>query len=318
MRAARILLAAFVAALPAATPAQTTHFEARFEISLHSEGEGPGFRAPRGVTTDLFGNVFVADTGNHRVVHFDPDGRLVFEFGGYGWDEGQLSGPTDACAREGFRLFVVDEGNERIQQFDIGDASPEGAVFPFREGAGLLGEALVRPSRMDVDSEGRVYVSDALCHCVWIFTPTGELVTRLGGLGEAPSRFRDPAGVAVGTRGRVYVADSGNRRVQVFDAIGNWLAAWGGPEQDVLSVPTGLDVGPDGNVYVSDAGSGRVRVFTPGGVPLFEFGGPGDGPGRFRAPVDLAVGPDGRVWVVDEAREVVEGYRIERVAAGER
>jgi DNA-binding beta-propeller fold protein YncE len=303
-----------LAAAPAPAPAAGgAKFAVRFDRELVVPPDRPRFRAPRGVSTDPFGNVFVADTGNHRVVHFDADGRFVFEFGGYGWDEGELAGPTDVSAREGFRLFVVDETNERIQEFDIGDSSPEGSVFPFREAEGLSGEELVHPTHMDLDSEGRVYVSDGLCHCVWIFAPTGELAARLGGRGEAPSRFRDPAGVAVGPRGAVYVADAGNGRVQVFDSIGNWESAWSGPAEDPLLRPSGIDVGPDGNVYVSDAGSARVRVFTAAGVPLLDFGGPGDGPGTFRLPADVAVGPDGRVWIADEAREVVEGYRIERV-----
>lgn len=296
----------------------SARFLARFEISLQAASDGPGFREPLGVSTDPFGDVFVADTGNHRVVQFDPQGRFVIALGGYGWSDDELSRPTDVCAREGFRLFVVDAGNDRIQEFDIGDSSPEGTAFPFREGEGLSGEALVRPWRMDADREGRIYVSDELCHCVWIFAPTGDLVTELGGLGDAPSRFRNPAGVAVGPRGAVYVADAGNGRVQVFDSIGNWKAAWKGPVEDPLEEPTGIDVGADGNVYVADARAARIRVFTAAGIPLFSFGGPGDGPGRFRAPVDVAVGPDGRVWVVDEVRATVEGYRIERTVAGER
>jgi len=136
------------ATLPGAATAQdeprdtgSARLEARFEMSLHSTPDGPGFRSPGAISADLFGNVFVADTGNHRVVHFDADGRFVFEFGGYGWNDGELSSPTDVSAREGFRLFVVDAGNERIQQFDISDSSPEGEVFPFREGEGLFGVA---------------------------------------------------------------------------------------------------------------------------------------------------------------------------------
>lgn len=296
---------------PAEEAPPSARFRAELDVALAAPPDGPGLRGPLGVSTDLFGNVFVADTGNHRVLRYDADGAFVFQFGGYGWSEGELSRPTDVCAREGFRLFVVDAGNERIQEFDIGDSSPEGTAFPFGEGRGLSGEELVRPVRMDADREGRVYVSDELCHCVWIFSATGELVTQLGGLGEAPSRFRGPAGVAVGGRGEVYVADPGNRRVQVFDSIGNWKAAWGGPAGDPLEEPTGIDVGPDGNVYVADAAAARVRVFTAAGIPLFSFGG-------FRAPVDVAVGPDGRVWVVDEIRQTVEGFRIERAVAGER
>jgi len=65
---------------------------------------------------------------------------------------------------------------------------------------------------------------------------------------------------------------------------------------------------------VADTGAAEIRVFTPAGAPLFRFGGSGDGPGRFRRPVDVAVGPDGRVWVVDEKRGVVEGFSILRTS----
>ena len=287
------------------------------DLSLIVGPDDPGFRSPRAVSLDLFGNVFVADTGNHRVVHFDPAGRVVFAFGDYGWDVGEFSDPTDVCAREGFRLFVVDEGNERIQEFDIGDSSPEGAVFPFREGQGIGTEALVRPHRMEIDAEGRIYVSDTLSHYVWIFAPTGELVVRLGGPGEAAGQFREPAGVTVGPGGRVYVADPGNSRIQVFDSIGNWTAEWRGPDDDPLVTPTGLAYDPAGRIWVADPGTSRIRALTLSGNELFGFGGPGDGLGHFRMPVDVAVDAEGRVWVVDEEREVVERFRVERVPGGE-
>ncbi len=312
-----VLLASSVIFGPASRIVADVRLAAVPDLSLHASPEGPGFRGPTAVSVDLFGQVFVADTGNHRVVHFDSTGRLVRIFGDQGWGVGEFSGPSDVCAREGFRLFVVDEGNERIQEFDIGDSSPEGAVFPFREAEGLAGEDLVRPFRMDLDAEGRIYVSDSLCHCVWIFSPTGQLVERLGEAGSAPGQFRSPAGVAVGPGGRVHVADAGNARIQVFDSIGNWIAAWGGPATDPLSEPTGIDVDAEGNLWIADPGLSRVRVFTADGGLLFDLGGAGDGPGRFRAPVDVALDPDGSVWVVDEIREVVERFRIERVPGGE-
>ncbi len=307
-------LAAFPGAPAPAGAADSTgtRFVARFEAELLPPSDGPALRRPSGVTTDFQGNVFVADTGNHRILQFDSNGRFVFAFGGYGWNDGELSSPTDASAREGFRLFVADAGNDRVQQFDIGDSSPEGFAFPFREGTGLGGEALVRPSRLDIDDEGRMYVSDSLCHCIWIFAPTGELVNRLGGLGDEPARFRDPAGVAVGARGRVYVADAGNRRVQVFDALGNWIRVWGGPNEELFTEPTGIDAGPDETLYVADRGAARILLLSSEGQVLFRFGGPGEGPGSFRAPVDLAVAPDGAVYVVDQGRQVVERYRLVR------
>jgi DNA-binding beta-propeller fold protein YncE len=297
---------------------ESAEFVARFEGALVPPAKGPAYRRPSGVTTDFQGNVFVADTGNHRILQFDARGRFVFEFGGYGWNVGELSSPTDACAREGFRLFVADAGNDRVQQFDIGDLSPEGAIFPFEEGEGFSGEALVRPTRLDVDDEGRMYVSDPMCHCVWIFTPTGELVTQLGGHGVESSRFLSPAGVAVASKGRVYVADAGNRRIQAFDPLGNWIASWGGPREPLFVEPSGIDLDAEGNVVIADRGAARVVVLSPRGIRLFAFGGPGDGPGSFRAPVDVAVAPDGSFLVVDQQRETVERYRLVRDGAEHR
>ncbi len=322
MRTRRILpIAGLIAVLPGVAQGQEApaapEWTVRRAAALVPPPGGPAFREPAAVSADPFGALFVADTGNHRVVEFDAAGRPVFEFGGYGWRDGQLAQPTDVCAREGFRLFVVDAGNERIQQFDIRDESAEGAAFPFEAGAGLGEETLVRPSRMDLDAEGRVYVADELCHCVWIFAPTGALVARWGGLGDAPTRFRAPAGVAVADKGRVYVADAGNRRIQVFDSIGNWVAAWTGPVDDPLVEPAGIDVGPDGRVWVADAGAGRVRAFTPEGFPVLSFDGTADGE-ALGAPCDVEAVPGDVVWVVDRERAAVEGFRVERVPAGAR
>jgi len=289
-----------------------TQLVARYEGTLVVPPTEPPFRSPSGITTDFQGNVFVVDTGNHRVLHFDRMGRFVIDFGGYGWNTGELSSPTDASAREGFRLFVADAGNERIQQFDIGDSSPEGVAFPFAEGAGLQSEELVRPSRLDIDEEGRMYISDSLCHCIWIFTPTGELLSKMGGLGDEPSRFREPSGVAVGNKGQVFVADTGNRRIQVFDPLGNWVASWGSPSDGLFIEPTGIDADLEGRVYIADRASARIHVFTAEGRSLFTFGGKGKGPGTFQAPVDIAAAPDGRIFVVDQERQTVERYRILR------
>lgn len=297
---------------------QGTQFLARFRGSLVlPPGETP-LRAPGAVTTDFQGHVFVADTGNHRVLQFDEHGNFLAEFGGYGWGDNELSEPTDLSAREGFRLFVADSGNNRVQQFDISDQVESGTIFPFREGEGLEDESLVRPTHLDVDREGRVYIADMLCDCIFVFSPVGEFVQRLGGLGSELSQFRDPRGVAVTGKGRIYVADSGNARVQVFDALGNWISSWGGEGVDLFVEPTGIDLTANGDVVVVDRARAEVHLLTADGAKLFSFGGSGEGSGKFKAPIDVAVARDGTFYIVDEGRSSVDHYELVREASGVR
>jgi DNA-binding beta-propeller fold protein YncE len=74
--------------------------------------------APGGLAVDAEGNIWIADTELHRVVVFDPAGRLLLSWG----SEGELSGafrrPADIAVGDGL-VYVLDEGNSRVQVFEI-------------------------------------------------------------------------------------------------------------------------------------------------------------------------------------------------------
>ena len=73
--------------------------------------------------------------------------------------------------------------------------------------------------RLSVDSEGHVYVSDALFHNVQIFTADGKVALFFSRLGVGPGELQAPAGMAFGPDNRLYVADQLNHRIQVFQYI---------------------------------------------------------------------------------------------------
>jgi hypothetical protein len=80
-------------------------------------GEEP-LEGPEAVAMDHRGNIVIADTGNHRVVIVSRDGSVLEEFGGYGWEEGQLDSPSDLSIYLGFYTYVLDEGNRRVVRYD--------------------------------------------------------------------------------------------------------------------------------------------------------------------------------------------------------
>lgn len=65
------------------------------------------------------GDVFVTDGyGNHRVVHFDKNGKYVKEWGKMGVGPGEFSLPHSIVMDSKGHLYVADRSNVRVQVFD--------------------------------------------------------------------------------------------------------------------------------------------------------------------------------------------------------
>lgn len=78
------------------------------------EGE---IRRPFGVCLDGDDYIYVADTGNNRVLKFAPDGRFICQWGGSGAGVGQLTTPIGVAVNEKGSVFVLESNNGRIQEF---------------------------------------------------------------------------------------------------------------------------------------------------------------------------------------------------------
>jgi sugar lactone lactonase YvrE len=77
---------------------------------------------PRGVIVDRFGNVYVADSNNHRVMRWPKESQIgSIVVGGNG--EGKQSNQFHYCKGLSFdrqgNLYVVDWDNNRVQKFDV-------------------------------------------------------------------------------------------------------------------------------------------------------------------------------------------------------
>lgn len=74
---------------------------------------------PRGIKYDIYGNLYVADKENDRVVMFCANrtvGRVVVGGGG---TSGTLSKPVDVAFDSEMNLYVSDEGKQAVIKFDL-------------------------------------------------------------------------------------------------------------------------------------------------------------------------------------------------------
>lgn len=79
--------------------------------------EAGQLRSPWGITVDGASDVYVTDTGNHRIEKFDREGNFITQWGGFGNGDGQFNFPYGIAVDAKGSVFVVDSGNTRVQQF---------------------------------------------------------------------------------------------------------------------------------------------------------------------------------------------------------
>lgn len=75
------------------------------------------FYRPAALGFDFEGNLFVLDSGNHRVQVFSPDGAFVRTMGEPGEGPGQLADPQGMFVHPDGRVWIADTRNRRLQRF---------------------------------------------------------------------------------------------------------------------------------------------------------------------------------------------------------
>ncbi|MDH5742901.1 MAG: 6-bladed beta-propeller [Candidatus Aminicenantes bacterium] len=87
--------------------------------SVSSFGEDDYFHRPSDIEVDHQRSlIYIADSGNNRVLVFDFDGKLLRIVGREGHGPAEFSRPTGLYIFEDGRLAVADHHNRRIQVFD--------------------------------------------------------------------------------------------------------------------------------------------------------------------------------------------------------
>jgi len=72
---------------------------------------------PSDVAADSSGNVYVADTGNHRIQKFDSEGNFLAKWGEQGSGNGMFNDPEGIAVDGSGNVYVTDQSNHRVQKF---------------------------------------------------------------------------------------------------------------------------------------------------------------------------------------------------------
>jgi len=200
--------------------------------------------SPSGLAVDIFGNVFIADTGHNQVRRVDHGtGYINADAGGAttvcssaadSWGDGcpalqaTLSAPHGLTLDSSDNLYVADTGDNEAREINLGTGNITAvagngiATFSGDNGA-ATSASLNAPQALAIDGAGDIYIADSGNDAVRVVNAaSGNISTLFGEGGTAGSaggsgpatqlQLSSPGGIALDALGNVYVSDSGNNR----------------------------------------------------------------------------------------------------------
>ncbi|HDQ26443.1 MAG TPA: hypothetical protein ENN43_06845 [bacterium] len=228
-----------------------------------SFGSGEGqLNRPIGVACNEYGDVYVADTGNHRVSRWFNDGKnvkFILNLGKHGSGRGEFISPSYLALDSEGRLYVSDTGNNRIQVF----SKSGGFLYEISKQASItapLGISVIdRGERFLGYREDYIYLIDGEFNRIQKLTHEGRPVARVR-LDEELGKTVRLLTLDVDYYGNVYAVDNLNSMIYKLDSGLNYITSFGsfGKKSYEFENPTGIAIYKNyGQVFVSDRESAQ-------------------------------------------------------------
>lgn len=188
---------------------------------------------------------YVADKARKQIVVFDRDNKFVKAYG----DPEQFESPLDVAVYQN-RIYVVDFGKMAVVVLD----KETGKTLQMWGEFGTEVGKFNRPTHVNVDQQGNVYVNDAFNFRIQKFDPNGKYLKHFGYLGDNLGGFARPKDFDIDREGYLYAVDAAFENTQIFDPEStNLLLFFGGygPHAGSMYLPSGLHIDYDNLSYFS-------------------------------------------------------------------
>lgn len=302
------------------------------------DGETGPLNGPEDIFIDASDRLYIADTGNNRILMLDEDFHLIRVYG----DEegpGKLSGPKGVFVTEDGMVYVADTNNKRIAIFQ-----PDGSFLrelPEPESPLLGANFVYSPAKLIVDKRGYLFVvSNGTTNGLLQISQNGEFESYFGGnrvsfnwtrlllrwfateeqraqiVSERPLEISN---LYQDEEGFIYTTTMGGEVNQIkrlspvgIDTLNQGAVYYGdyyysGP----FDLPIFVDITVDnkGIITAIDQNTNKAFQYDKLGNLLFIFGGTGEQNGLFKTVSAIDQTSDGTIYIVDSSRHRVDRFR---------
>ncbi|ETR72344.1 MAG: NHL repeat containing protein [Candidatus Magnetoglobus multicellularis str. Araruama] len=191
--------------------------------TLAGNPDGISLNSPKGISVDISGYIYIADTGNNAIKKVNIETReLITIANGF-------NAPHDVAVNQQRKVYVADTLNNKIKI-----VSPDGRMLQ----VSVTEPSLTFPTCIDLDAKN-FYIVDKGNHCIrkvplssieshpQIQTIAGNGVSGFSGENWNPisASLNSPTGVAVAADGHIVLVDSGNNLIRkiVSEEYPNWI-----------------------------------------------------------------------------------------------
>ncbi len=293
-----VVLVLALSAIPAGFALDFSEF-----VTRGYEGKGElEFNTPEDLLLGPAGEIIVADHKNNRIQILRPDGRFL-RFITSSIDGKKLLNFGEDVARHQRRGAPPKPAAGKPEEKKPSLPPPGKGITWYQDNASST-VLLLKPIGLALDGQGRLWVSCAGAHRVYIFRfSDGKPLGEFSGQGRQPGLLDTPMDIDVRADGYFAIADSGNKRVQIFDATGTPIRQIYYKEEFKKGVrdiaPRGVLWARDGSLVVTYPTFHQVTAWNLEGTLLWRYGQLGDGKGELNQPSFLAYGPPGQILVAD-------------------
>ena len=194
---------------------------------------------PTAIALDAQGNVYIADSGNHRIRRIDISNNTITTYAGNGsasfsGDGGaatlaSLNNPTGLAFDAQGNLFIADRNNQRIRRVDavtknMSTVAGTGAQGFSGDDGPASNAVLNNPSDVAVDGNNNLYIVEQSSHRVRRVNTGSQVIKTVAGAGTQGfsgdggpallAQFNMPTSLGFDALGNLYVGDSANARVR--------------------------------------------------------------------------------------------------------